>query len=57
MNRFWIMMLRLASVISMLTLSSSPMSGKCANKRFYVERYGNDKQAFDQLAADVHANG
>ena len=49
--------LRLVSVLSVLSLFSVPVLGKCVNKRFYVERYGNDKQAFARLAADVNANG
>ena len=41
-------------VIGTCTLSAY---GKCVNKRFYVEKYGTDKNAFAQLAKDVNANG
>ncbi len=48
---------RLLSITLILAFLHVPTFGKCVNKRFYVERYGRDKIAFERLSADVNANG
>ena len=50
-------LLRLISVILALSFITIFAHGKCVYNRFYVERYGSDKRAFERLSADVNANG
>lgn len=56
-NRFKSSLLRFVCLMIVIGSCSLSTSGKCVNKRYYVERYGNDKQAFEKLANDVNANG